>query len=130
MMVISIIEGVFRMIKGIGIDITELERIKKILERQPRFPERILTQHETKRYEQLKGQRKIEYFAGRFAAKEAFSKANGTGIGKELSFLDIETTVDEAGKPCIIAPFSKGVHLSISHSKEYAVAQVVIEEMV
>lgn len=129
MIVISIIEGVTRMIKGIGIDITELARIKKILERQPRFIERILTQYEIGRYEQLKGQRKIEYFAGRFAAKEAFSKAYGTGIGKELSFLDIEITVDEAGKPCISAPFSKGVHLSISHSKEYAIAQVVIEEM-
>ena len=129
MMVISIIEGVARMIKGIGIDITELERIKRILERQSRFPERILTQHEIERYEQLKGQRRIEYFAGRFAAKEAFSKANGTGIGKELSFLDIEITVDKAGKPSIIAPISKGVHLSISHSKEYAIAQVIIEEL-
>lgn len=117
------------MIKGIGIDITELGRIKKILERQPRFPDRILTENEIERFEQLKGQRKIEYFAGRFAAKEAFSKANGTGIGNKLSFLDIEITVDEAGKPCIIAPFSKGVHVSISHSKEYAIAQVVIEEM-
>ena len=74
------------MIKGIGIDITELGRIKKILERQPRFPERILTENEIERFEKLKGQRKIEYFAGRFAAKEAFSKANGTGIGKNFPF--------------------------------------------
>lgn len=117
------------MIKGIGIDITEIGRIKQILERQPRFPERILTDHEIKRFEQLKGLRKIEYFAGRFAAKEAFSKAYGTGIGNNLSFLDIEISVDKAGKPIITSPFSKGVHVSISHSKEYAIAQVVIEEM-
>ncbi len=117
------------MIKGIGIDITEIGRIKKILERQPRFPERILTENELQRFEQLKGQRKVEYFAGRFAAKEAFSKANGTGIGKALSFLDIEIAVDQQGKPCIIAPIARGVHLSISHSKEYAIAQVVIEEV-
>lgn len=129
MKVMSIIEGVVWMIKGIGIDITELERVKRILERQPRFPERILTKKEIERFEQLKGQRKVEYFAGRYAAKEAFSKANGTGIGKKLSFLDIEITVNEAGKPCIIAPICTGVHISISHSKEYAIAQVVIEEV-
>lgn len=117
------------MIKGIGVDITEIGRIKKVLERQPRFPERILTENELERFEQLKGQRQIEFFAGRFAAKEAFSKANGTGIGKKLSFLDIEITIDESGKPCIAAPFSEGVHVSISHSKEYAIAQVVIEEI-
>lgn len=116
------------MIKGIGIDITEIGRIKKILQRQPRFPARILTENEMRRFEELKGQREIEYLAGRFAAKEAFSKANGTGFGKKLSFLDIETTIDEEGKPGIIKPVSKGVHLSISHSKEYAIAQVIIEE--
>lgn len=125
----SIIEGVVWMIKGIGVDITEIARVKRILERQPRFPERILTTNELKRFEQLTGQRKMEYFAGRFAAKEAFSKANGTGIGHQLSFLDIEISVDKAGKPCIISPISKGVHVSISHSKEYAIAQVVIEEV-
>jgi holo-[acyl-carrier protein] synthase len=129
MKVMSIIEGVVWMIKGIGIDITEIGRVKRILERQPRFPERILTEKEIERFEQLKGQRKMEYFAGRFAAKEAFSKANGTGIGKKLSFLDIEITGDEAGRPCIIAPISQGVHVSISHSKEYAIAQVIIEEV-
>ena len=125
----SIIEGVVWMIKGIGVDIAEIDRVKRVLERQLRFPGRILTKKEIERFNQLKGQRKIEYFAGRFAAKEAFSKANGTGIGKELSFLDIEIGVDEMGKPCIVAPISKGVYVSISHSKEYAIAQVVIEEV-
>ena len=115
------------MIKGIGIDITELKRIEDLLNRQPRFKERVLTESELKLFHSYKGWRRIEYFAGRYAAKEAFSKANGTGIGEHLSFRDIEITVDEKGKPVITKPISTGVHLSISHSREYAAAQVVIE---
>jgi holo-[acyl-carrier protein] synthase len=68
----------------------------------------------------------VEFLAGRFAAKEAFSKAMGTGIGKDLSFLDIEIAVDPLGKPVIVKP-DVNAHLSISHSRDYAVAQVVIE---
>ena len=115
------------MIKGIGVDITELDRMETLINRQPRLKERVLTESEILIFEKLNGKRKIEYFAGRFAAKEAFSKANGTGIGKHLSFLDIEIISDDKGKPVISKPFSKGVHLSISHSRDYAVAQVVIE---
>jgi holo-[acyl-carrier protein] synthase len=114
-------------IKGIGVDITELDRMETLINRQPRLKERILTEKEILIFEKLNGRRKVEYFAGRFAAKEAFSKANGTGIGKHLSFLDIEIISDDKGKPMISKPFSEGVHLSISHSRDYAVAQVVIE---
>jgi holo-[acyl-carrier protein] synthase len=114
-------------IKGIVVDITELDRMETLINRQPRLKERILTEREILIFEKLNGRRKVEYFAGRFAAKEAFSKANGTGIGKHLSFLDIEIISDDKGKPVISKPFSEGVHLSISHSREYAVAQVVIE---
>jgi holo-[acyl-carrier protein] synthase len=114
-------------IKGIGVDITELDRMETLINRQPRLKERILTEKEILIFEKLNGRRKVEYFAGRFAAKEAFSKANGTGIGKHLSFLDIEIISDDKGKPVISKPFSEGVHLSISHSRDYAVAQVVIE---
>lgn len=115
------------MIKGIGVDITELDRMETLINRQPRLKERILTESEILIFEKLNGRRKVEFFAGRFAAKEAFSKANGTGIGKHLSFLDIEIISDDKGKPVISKPFSEGVHLSISHSRDYAVAQVVIE---
>ena len=115
------------MIKGIGVDITELDRMETLINRQPRLKERILTESEILIFEKLNGRRKVEYFAGRFAAKEAFSKANGTGIGKHLSFLDIEIISDDKGKPVISKPFSEGVHLSISHSRDYAVAQVLIE---
>ncbi|MBG9446426.1 holo-ACP synthase [Cytobacillus firmus] len=116
------------MISGIGIDIADLERIGKIIARQERFPDRILTPKELNGYKQLPEKRRAEFLAGRFAAKEAFSKALGTGIGEELSFQDIEIEKDEKGKPFISKPFKDGVHLSISHSREYAVAQVVIEK--
>lgn len=117
------------MIKGIGVDITELDRMETLIERQPRLKERILTEKEILIFDGLNGRRRIEYFAGRFAAKEAFSKAYGTGIGKYLSFLDIEISADDKGKPVISKPFSNGVHLSISHSRDYAVAQVIIERV-
>lgn len=117
------------MISGIGIDIIELNRIKTIIDRQPKFIQRILTENELLIFEKLSTQRKTEFLAGRFAAKEAYAKANGTGIGNELSFLDIEIHPDPFGKPQIIAPIQEGVHLSISHSREYAIAQVVIEKI-
>ncbi|XJZ27580.1 holo-ACP synthase [Bacillota bacterium Lsc_1132] len=115
------------MIKGIGMDIIELARVQEMIERQPKFVDRVLTPLEKEKMEKLSGRRKVEYLAGRFAAKEAFSKANGTGIGKELSFLDIEINTDKYGKPFVIKPKVQA-HLSISHSREYAVAQVIIEE--
>jgi holo-[acyl-carrier protein] synthase len=115
------------MIKGIGIDIIELSRIETLINRQKKFVDRILTVSEKARYEELQDRRKIEFLAGRFAAKEAFSKAAGTGIGGELSFLDIEISTNQAGKPIIVKP-AIPAHLSISHSRDYAVAQVIIEE--
>lgn len=116
------------MITGIGLDIVELSRIAALLEKQKRFPERILTENELAVFAALHNRRKIEFLAGRFASKEAFSKANGTGIGKELSFLDIEIQSNSKGKPCVIKPIAEGVHLSITHSRDYAAAQVIIEK--
>ncbi|GGA92700.1 holo-ACP synthase [Ornithinibacillus halotolerans] len=117
------------MIKGIGIDIVELERIKQSMENR-RFIERILTLNEREKFDLLQSERRrMEYVAGRFAAKEAFSKAMGTGIGK-LSFQDIEVMNDDNGAPTINLTFAEDMNIfvSISHSKEYAVAQVIIEE--
>ena len=116
------------MIKGIGIDLVELARIRAIYERNPRFSTRILTKDEHRVFAALTEKRKIEFLAGRFAAKEAYAKANGSGIGRELSFQDIEIVTDPKGKPYIAMPEKDGVHLSISHSDDYAVAMVVIEE--
>ena len=114
------------MIKGIGIDIIELSRVRNLITRQSKFVDRILTMNEKNKFEDLSEARKVEFLAGRFAAKEAFSKAAGTGIGHELSFLDIEIGTDVLGKPFIVKPEVQA-HLSISHSREYAVAQVIIE---
>ncbi|MDG4657913.1 holo-ACP synthase [Ectobacillus antri] len=114
------------MIVGTGIDIIELARIEKLLE-QPKFLERILTEREKHKAAHLSGQRKVEFVAGRFAAKEAYAKAVGTGIGKEVSFLDIEILNDEKGKPVCVAPSSHIIHVSISHSRDFAVAQVILE---
>lgn len=115
------------MIKGIGVDIIELSRIEELITRQRKFIDRILTDREKQIFEGLSERRQIEFLAGRFAAKEAYSKAAGTGIGKEISFLDIEIQSDDLGKPHIVKPQSQA-HLSISHSRDYAVAQVIIEE--
>lgn len=115
------------MITGIGIDIIELKRIEVMMNRQQKFSARILTETEMTEFETLSNRRKVEFLAGRFSAKEAYSKAVGTGIGQHLSFLDIEVSKDDKGKPYFSKPKSSGVHLSISHSNEYAVAQVIIE---
>ncbi|UOQ91796.1 holo-ACP synthase [Halobacillus shinanisalinarum] len=116
------------MIKGIGIDIIEIDRIKQSIKRNHRFVQRILTEAEQQQYERLNERRRVEFLAGRFAAKEAFSKAVGTGIGK-LSFHDIEVTSNDAGAPVVQA---KGyetltIWVAISHSKKQAVAQIVLE---
>ncbi|MCP3741947.1 holo-ACP synthase [Rossellomorea sp. BNER] len=116
------------MIKGIGVDIVEIERIVTLSRKQPKFVDRILTNKEKDEYISLSNDRRGEFLSGRFAAKEAYAKAEGTGIGSRLSFLDIEIMKDSIGKPYIVKPQMEGVHLSISHSKEYAVAQVIIEK--
>lgn len=116
------------MIKGIGIDLVELARIKDAYERNPRFAERILSENELSRFKTLSEKRRIEFLAGRFAAKEAYAKANGSGIGGELSFQDMEIATGENGKPYFVKPKRVGVHVSISHSDQYAIAQVIIED--
>lgn len=116
------------MIEGIGIDLIELDRIERVLAKQKRFLKRILTSTEREVYTRLsKETRQVEYVAGRFAAKEAFAKAVGTGIGK-LSFQHIEVISNENGAPQIYVQGyeAKRILLSISHSKQYAIAQVII----
>ncbi|BAC12575.1 holo-ACP synthase [Oceanobacillus iheyensis] len=116
------------MICGVGIDIIELNRMEALIERNERFIERILTENEQRKFQRLSANRKVEYIAGRFAAKEAFAKAVGTGIGK-VSFKDIEIINNDYGAPNMkVKGYNDNViHLSISHSKTYAVANVVLE---
>lgn len=117
------------MIIGTGIDIVEVKRLQKVLLRQERFPDRILTGRERDVFETMNERRQLEFLSGRFAAKEAYSKAKGCGIGKQLSFRDIEVINDENGRPAIRVQDDAyvHVHLSISHTKDYAAAQVIIE---
>lgn len=118
------------MIKGIGIDIVELDRIERAMSKRKRFVERILTERERAHLSKMNSlRRQIEFVAGRFAAKEAFAKATGYGIGK-LSFQHIEILSNEFGAPILhVEQYNiDKLFLSISHSKRYAVAQVIITE--
>lgn len=120
------------MIKGMGIDIIELKRIEKLMTQQVRFVQRILTDDEQKIWEALNAKRRIEYLAGRYAAKEALSKALGTGIGAQFGWHDVSILSAKNGSPTIRwnkeRITSCNYHVSISHSETYAIAQVIIEE--
>jgi len=123
------------MILGIGIDLVELERIRRF--GTDRLARRILTERE-KAYMPRSEARILEFLAGRFAAKEAVSKAAGTGIGK-LSFQDIEIIPDERSSPQVhLSRESRAalgwegtvrLHLTISHTTRYAMAMVVAERV-
>ena len=79
-------------------------------------------------FQVLLQKRQAEFLAGRWAAKEAFSKALGTGFDSQLSFHHIEISKNEKGKPYFLEhPFAGQAHLSISHSNLEAVAMVVLE---
>src|SRR4051794_5429881 len=74
MPIVNQIEGRCSMIKGIGIDIIEISRVQDLLHRQRRLIDRILTDRERQKFEVLSERRQVEFLAGRFAAKEAYSK--------------------------------------------------------
>ena len=117
-----------KMIVGHGIDIEELASIQNAVKKREGFAQRVLTDKELKRFASLKGRRQIEYLAGRWSAKEAFSKAMGTGIGK-LGFQDLEVLNNERGAPYFSkSPFSGKVWLSISHTDQFVTASVILEE--
>src|SRR5450755_5172939 len=124
------------MIVGTGIDIAEVDRIHSSIERfGRRFLERIFTPEEI-RYCESKAN-KAERYAGRFAAKEAAMKAIGTGWSRGVRWRDVEVKRLPGGRPTMAFHgqaaeiFAKlgGVraHLSITHTKESAMAYVIIE---
>ena len=121
------------MIIGIGTDIIEINRIEKVIMRTSSFLEKSFTYNEIE-YFKLKGF-KGNVIAGNFAAKEAISKALGTGF-RGFGLKDIEVLRDKLGKPVVnlsckiyelleIKEFN--IHVSISHSKENAIAYAVLE---
>lgn len=124
------------MIISIGIDIVEVYRIEEAMNRTSRFGERVFTEGE-RAYCESKGAARYQSYAGRFAAKEAFLKALKTGWRGKLKWTDIEVVSDDLGVPSfnisaealrsMQALGARYAHLSISHTKDHAVAQVILE---
>ena len=122
-------------IYGTGSDIVDISRIKKALKKK-NFKKRIFSTNEIRAVENKFNQ--IASFAKRFAAKEAFSKALGTGISEGLSFKDISINNDKKGKPYItLLGKSKSIvqrtikkryktFLTVSDEQKYALAIVII----
>lgn len=124
------------MIHGIGTDIVEVSRIEDSLARfGEAFAQRILTEREWQAFEL--SQTRARFLAKRFAAKEAFAKALGTGLRAPATFQNIGVDHDDLGKPVLdLAPELQTLldqcgirfqHLSISDEKALAVAFVVLE---
>jgi len=116
------------MIIGIGLDLIELHRIERLITKD-KFVKRILTDVEQKQLYQKKSERRrIEYLAGRFAAKEAYAKATGLGFGQALSWQEIEIINEASGRPILyVDHVAHTAHVSITHGKEYAAATVILE---
>ena len=121
------------MIIGIGNDIIEIERIEKAILKEG-FKDKVYTQRELENIEK-RGNR-TETYAGIFSAKEAISKAIGTGV-REFSLTDLEILNDDLGKPYVVVSEKLDkilktkkedyqIEISISHSKKYATAMAII----
>lgn len=122
------------MIYGIGIDVVEVDRIEAAIERSGAlFVDRLFTEAEKAYCQRQK--RPGMHYAARFAAKEAVSKALGTGIGGQAGWLDMEVVRNESGAPTMIfhgnaADFLRTegiatVQVSLSHARDYAAANAV-----
>jgi holo-[acyl-carrier protein] synthase len=126
------------MIVSIGIDIIEVARIREVLERTPRFTERVFTAVE-RAYCNSRGVAAAQHYAARFAAKEAALKALKTGWRDGISWQDVEIGLLESGAPFLTfhgetkrlfeASGATVAHLSISHTTQHAIAQVVLEKV-
>jgi len=124
---------------GNGVDIVDNKRIEKLLINN-NFLKRIFTKNEIKISKNRKN--KINYFAKRFAAKEAFVKALGTGFRNKINFSDIEIINDINGKPKMnistrIKQFIQkkfktkktNIYVSLSDEKKYSIAYVILENL-
>jgi len=124
------------MIVAIGIDIIEVARIREVLARTPRFRERVFTAAE-RVYCDRRGAVAAQHYAARFAAKEAALKALQTGWRGGISWQDVEVAARESGAPYLVlhGPVlelfnnsgATAAHLSLSHTTEHAIAQVILE---
>lgn len=123
------------MITGIGNDIIAVERIAKSIRRFGNtFLERIFTPKEIEYCQKFSDSER--HFAGRFAAKEAVSKALGCGIGKSLEWLDMEILPTEKGSPSLTLSINAQnvfdnptILISISHCQSHATAMAVVQQL-
>ena len=124
------------MIVGIGIDVAEVKRIRAVIESQgERFLRRVFTVEEVAYCEKFKN--KYERYAGRFAAKEAAMKALGTGWSRGVRWVDVEVVRTRGGRPILELKGEarkvadrlgvKNIALSMTHTVEQAIAQVIFE---
>lgn len=123
------------MILGLGTDIVAVHRIDRVIKDNPRFIEKVFSLNE-RQYSSQKAS-PAQSYAARFAAKEAFMKALGTGWDEGISWAEIEVINDAKGKPSLklsgatqALAQSRGterIHLSLSHEKDYAIATVILE---
>ncbi|GAC1626780.1 MAG: holo-ACP synthase [Candidatus Acidiferrum sp.] len=124
------------MIVGLGVDIAEVERIQRAIERQgERFLRRIYTPAEIAYCERFKN--RFERYAGRFAVKEAAMKALGTGWSQGVRWVDIEVVREKGGKPVLTLAGEakkiaermgvKHMAITITHTEKQALAQVIFE---
>lgn len=126
------------MIVSIGIDIVEVYRIRDTISRTPRFTERVYTEGE-RAYCESKGAAAAQSYAARFAAKEAFLKALKTGWRGKITWQDIEIISNADGVPSLKIEGearrllenlgANKIHLSLSHTTEHAVAQIILEKI-
>jgi holo-[acyl-carrier protein] synthase len=123
------------MIYGIGNDIIEVDRIKRAIERDNGFKEKVFSLAEIEVCESKAN--KYQSYAARFAAKEAFMKAFGSGWAEGIAWNEIEVLSQDNGKPYLnLLNKTKKIinqehefilHVSLSHLKEYAIANVILE---
>lgn len=120
---------------GIGIDVVEVDRIGSSMDEfGEKFVQRIFTQAEQDYCASQK--RPAIHYAARFAAKEAIAKAFGTGIGKEISWLDMEILRQPSGEPTVLMSGGGGefakklkvvdIKISLTHAEHYAAANAVV----
>lgn len=127
------------MILGIGIDVADIRRIQRLIdEHGDHFLEKTFTQKEIEGAQKYASpDLRAAYFTKRFAAKEAFAKALGTGFREDVTFLGMEVYNEESGRPCIQAigktkeklaqSFSKvKIKIDLSLSDEYPMAQACV----
>ena len=113
-----------------GTDIIEIKRVQEAIEKyEEKFKEEIFTQKEVDYCESHKNQ-KYQHYAARFSAKEAIFKAISSKLDKNYSWIDFEIINNNIGKPEVNLktniPEIESIDISISHCKEYAVANAVV----